>query len=96
MAAKKAIASAIAAFALTVGVATPALATIRSVGGGTWDYGTGGGRVWSNFYHGSRDHASSVQGETYMTSRCMPKGYTSYARANDRFWVVDRSYYRFC
>lgn len=33
-----------------------------SVSGGTWDYGSNIGAVWSRFYHPTRDHHSSCKG----------------------------------
>lgn len=39
-----------------------------SVSGGSWSYGVSNGRVYSNYYHGSKRHYSSVinyQGDYY-------------------------------
>ncbi|MEU3183818.1 lactococcin 972 family bacteriocin [Streptomyces sp. NPDC006923] len=65
---KRGIKLAIAAGALVVGTAAPALATVVGVGGGTWDYGADATWTWSDYYHGSKCHGSSVQGKNYYTS----------------------------
>lgn len=93
---RRKIAVAIAAGVGTVGIATPALATIAYPEGGIWDYGTGGGIVWSDYYHGSRCHGSSVQGQYYYRSPNTAAGRWSIADAPDRVFAVDHSYYRFC
>ncbi|MFF8695942.1 lactococcin 972 family bacteriocin [Streptomyces sp. NPDC015144] len=49
--------------ALVVAAATPALATVVSIGGGTWDYGAGTAIVWSDYYHGSKCHGSTSVGK---------------------------------
>ncbi|MGN6238950.1 MAG: lactococcin 972 family bacteriocin [Cellulosimicrobium cellulans] len=59
---KPVVAVALAVAAVAGGAGT-AYATISYVGGGTWDHGVGGGTVWSDYYHGSKCHGSSVQGE---------------------------------
>ena len=90
------VVSTLAAAVLAIGMAAPALATVTRVGGGTWDYGTGGGRVWSNYHHGSKCHGSSVRGASGLVrSPDTRAGYWSYASDRDTIWV-DRAYYRFC
>ncbi|MEM5632504.1 lactococcin 972 family bacteriocin [Bacillus toyonensis] len=71
--------------------ATAAFAATQNVGG-TWNYGTGGGSVWSNYYHGSKVHKSSVIGQYYYSSPWTNPGYTSYASAPDTAGV-DESYW---
>jgi Bacteriocin (Lactococcin_972) len=96
MAVKKSVASAIAALGLSVGVAAPALATLAYPAGGIWDYGTGGGRVWSDFNQGASWHGSSVAGKTNYSSPCTEPGTFSLASAEDRWYAVDHAYYWFC
>ncbi|GLZ39015.1 hypothetical protein Acsp05_26390 [Actinokineospora sp. NBRC 105648] len=60
MNAKKVVITGLAGLAMAAAGAGIAMADTAYVGGGTWDYGTGGGRVWSNYYHGSNCHSSSV------------------------------------
>ncbi|KQB84203.1 lactococcin 972 family bacteriocin [Corynebacterium oculi] len=82
--------------ALVAGGAAAALAVQVNVDGGTWNYGTGGGKVWSNYHHPTKRHGSSVQGKHYADSGCVNAGQWSYASAPDRSFRADHSYYRFC
>ncbi|BCL25262.1 lactococcin 972 family bacteriocin [Streptomyces aurantiacus] len=65
---KRSIKLSIAAGALVAGMATPALATTIGVGGGTWDYGVSSSTVRSNYFHQTRCHGSSVEGQYYDSS----------------------------
>ncbi|MEU5692420.1 lactococcin 972 family bacteriocin [Actinosynnema sp. NPDC020468] len=85
--------SALAAGALVLGIATPALATVVNVGGGTWDYGVDSARVWSNYYHGSKCHGSSVVGAYYDSSGDTRAGITARASAPAK-GSGNKSYYR--
>lgn len=78
--------------------ATPALATISYVGGGTWNWGTPGGNNWSHYYHASRWHGSSVTGDNGLVrSSCTRPGVWSYSNARDTaWWRVDHAYWRYC
>lgn len=90
------LASVLAVAVLAVGMAGPALATVKKIDGGTWDYGTGSGRVWSYYYHGSKCHGSSVTGASGLVrSPDTRAGSWSYASDRDTIWV-DHAYYRFC
>ncbi|GIH07737.1 hypothetical protein Rhe02_58040 [Rhizocola hellebori] len=100
MSPKKAIATGLAAAAMVLAAAVPALATVVNVGGGTWNYGVQnqGGTVWSNFQQPSRRHRSSVingYGE-YYNSGCKAAGVWSYAslradpnHTDHSYWSVD-------
>lgn len=74
-------------------------AATKNVSGGTWNYGSIPGKgsdpgtVYSNYYHGSKTHRSSVQGATYVNSGWISKGKWSYASAKRRMFVSDQSYY---
>lgn len=87
--------------ALLVGAAaTPALATTVSAGGGTWDYGVNnnGGSVWSNYWHTSAKHGSSVQngyGEIER-SACVGADRWSYASLPAHPDKTDESFWRKC
>lgn len=72
-----------------------AAATIIPASGGWWDYGENKYTVWSNYYHGSKDHASSVKGSIYVRSNCVGPAQTSLASAPST-WFRDSSYYQFC
>ncbi|ARU51789.1 lactococcin 972 family bacteriocin [Cellulosimicrobium cellulans] len=88
---KPVVAVALAVAAVAGGAGT-AYATISYVGGGTWDHGVGGGTVWSDYYHGSKCHGSSVQG-TYYEKRYASAGRWSMADAPSRAFVVDKAWY---
>ncbi|MGH3807524.1 MAG: lactococcin 972 family bacteriocin [Pseudonocardiaceae bacterium] len=96
MAVKRKLVTALAAGAMVLGFASPALATVAEVEGGTWDYGVGGGKVWSYYYHGSSCHKSSVQGQQYVSSGKTPAGVWARASVPDRWYTVDYSYYATC
>ncbi len=76
-----------------VALATPAMATVVYAGGGTWDYGVGGGKVWSYYLHNYNCHKSSVEGKIYVSSGNTPKGSWARASAEDRWYAADHSYY---
>ncbi|MFD7405177.1 lactococcin 972 family bacteriocin [Streptomyces sp. NPDC059866] len=67
--------------ALVVAGAAPAMATVVSAGGGTWDYGAGTAIVWSDYYHGTKCHGSTAVGE-YIDSDEAAKGSWSFAQAD--------------
>jgi len=96
MAVRRKLVTALVAGGMVLGLASPALATVVNVGGGTWDYGTGGGKVWSYYYHGSKCHKSSVQGQYYASSGNTRAGAWARASAPDRWYAVDHAYYDFC
>ncbi|WP_210367075.1 lactococcin 972 family bacteriocin [Bacillus sp. REN3] len=81
--------------AAILGTGTAALASTAYVDGGVakWDYGTGGGKVWSNLHHPYKTHKTSVQGAYYYDSGWIGAGKTSYASATDRWYAVDHSYW---
>ena len=78
---------------LAVGFAVPAFAGTQNVSGGIWNYGTGGGRVWSDYFHAKNCHSSSVQGQ-WFDSDSASRGQWSEAWAQDRRFSVDHSYYK--
>ncbi|QJW35926.1 lactococcin 972 family bacteriocin [Cellulosimicrobium protaetiae] len=91
--------------ALSVGIvaagATAAYATRVSAGGGTWDYGVTSLTAsynWSDYYHGSRSHGSSVTGDDGLDrSPCRSRGTWSYSSAWDSNpFRVDKAYWRYC
>jgi lactococcin 972 family bacteriocin len=87
----------VAAVALaSLGAASPAMAAVQYVGGGTWDYGTGGGRVWSDYHHGSRRHQTSVNNGQNHYSSCVGGGNWARASASSRWWTSDKSYWNWC
>jgi lactococcin 972 family bacteriocin len=83
--------AALAAGAIIMAAATPALAITVDTGGGTWSYDTGANTVWSNYKHPSVNHSSSVHGQYWGYSGCTSPGVWSLASAlegnnNDAFW----------
>lgn len=80
----------------SLGVASPALATVVNVGGGTWDYGTGNGIVWSDYYHSVNKHKTSVYNGSYHYSNCASGGTWSLVSASDRWYAVDSAYWNWC
>lgn len=89
---RKPVAAIALAGSVLVGGAAAAHATIEYVGGGTWDHGVNSSIVWSDYYHGSRCHGSSVQG-TYYEKDYASAGYWSIADAPSRPFVADRAWY---
>lgn len=89
---KKTVIAGLAIAATMTAGAGVAMAAREYVGGGIWDYGTGGGRVWSDYYHGANCHSSSVDGAYYETSGPVSAGRWAYADAPDTIWV-DSSYW---
>ncbi|OAH14880.1 lactococcin 972 family bacteriocin [Streptomyces jeddahensis] len=81
-----------AAGVLVVAGATPALATVVSVGGGTWDYGAGTAIVWSDYYHKDKCHGSTSVGE-WIDSDEAAKGSWSITQADVALYG-NESYYR--
>lgn len=81
---------------ISLGIAIPAFATVEYPAGGVWDYGTENGIVYSDYYHPTSWHKSSVKTSSVFSSPCTAKGYWSKASANDRWWAVDYSYWSFC
>ncbi len=84
--------------ALVLGGASAAMATIAyPPEGGTWDYGTSGSVIWSDYHHPSRSHGSSVEncdGNLTRSPTVLP-GQWSHAQRNDGCtFAVDYAYYR--
>ncbi|MDK2802672.1 MAG: hypothetical protein KFW09_04770 [Oscillospiraceae bacterium] len=93
---KKILSTAMAIAMISI-MAIPVLAaTTNTPSGGRWDYGvnnSSGGTVWSNYYHPTKTHKSSVQGSYFYSSPWQVKGTTTYASAPSRKFAVDHSYY---
>ncbi|MGN9809587.1 lactococcin 972 family bacteriocin [Micromonospora sp. BQ11] len=95
---RKTFAAVVIGASAVTAMAAPAMADRQYVGGGTWDYGfTGlGSIVYSNYYHPSTDHGSSVQvaGITYR-SACVGPGTWSHVQK----WSAvsgNRAFWRYC
>lgn len=78
---KRSLKAATIAGALIVAAATPAMAVVEYVGGGTWDHGAGTAIVWSDYYHSSKCHTSTAVGE-YTDKAQAGAGYWSFAQAD--------------
>ncbi|WP_125773391.1 lactococcin 972 family bacteriocin [Antribacter gilvus] len=91
---RRTLASTAVAATLIAGGTTVAVAAVTYVGGGTWERGSST-TVWSNYFHGTRCHGSSVQG-TYYDSDSRPAGQWTLASAPTRWWAVDNAYWGYC
>ncbi|WP_420830320.1 lactococcin 972 family bacteriocin [Corynebacterium uropygiale] len=73
------------------------VASAEAVAGGEWDHGNSGGRVWSNFFHPTAAHGSSVQGHQYVDSGCVAPNVWARAQSHSKYLPgADGAYYRFC
>ncbi|MDO4718697.1 MAG: lactococcin 972 family bacteriocin [Propionibacteriaceae bacterium] len=98
---KKALASLSLAICLSATSAATASAVIVSAGGGTWNYGIANwlpSMNWSNYYHPSKKHGSSVTGDAGLVrSACVGKRSWAYASAWDKNpFRIDHAYWRYC
>lgn len=67
--------------------------TTQHAGGGVWTHGFSNGQVFSNYYHKSKYHASSVYGTQYISSGKTKKGVT--AKASDtKAWYGNKAFYK--
>lgn len=92
-------------FALTLAsallVGTAASISAENVGGGVWDYGTkisgvNKKTVYSNYFHPTKTHKSSVTiGTHYASSGWVSKCVTSYASATGGWMDTTHAYYDF-
>ena len=92
---RRSIGTGLGALAIVAGAAVPALATVTYPGGGTWSYGTNSTEVYSNYYHPSNNHRSSVingYGE-YLSSGCKSPGVWAYASERADPNRVDNAYW---
>lgn len=72
--------------------------TVSPEGGGTWTYGTNGkdNTAFSNFYHKTRKHGSSVKNGAGNTKRSADKAGGETAKASIRkTYAGNTAYYRF-
>ncbi|MDO5066682.1 MAG: lactococcin 972 family bacteriocin [Propionibacteriaceae bacterium] len=93
---KKAV---VVAVVIVMTSAGAAFAVTRHVAGGTWDYGTNIalGVAWSNFWHPSKNHASSVRiGANVYSSPCVGARQNAYAERWRPPFTSAGYYYRFC
>ncbi|MFE7116210.1 lactococcin 972 family bacteriocin [Streptomyces sp. NPDC057654] len=92
---KKSLKIAVAAGVLIVAGAAPALATVKEVGGGTWDYGAGTSQVWSNYYHPTKCHGSTSVGKT-IQSDTAPKDEWSFTQVEAALYGNETYYKTTC
>lgn len=90
---KRAAIATLVAAGIAGGAAGVASAATVNIGGGTWTYGVGA-NVYSNYYHGSVCHGSSVQGRYYASSGNTRAGVWARASAPSRPNVADQAYWR--
>ncbi|MBB4071312.1 lactococcin 972 family bacteriocin [Canibacter oris] len=67
--------------------------------GGTWDYGVDSSTIWSNYYHSTRSHGSSVRNchGSLTRSPNVGPGHWSHATRYDGctgWFKTDQAYYR--
>lgn len=88
----------VASAVMVVATAAPALAVTKEVGGGTWDYGATDRTVWSNYYHSSKNHGSSVLNGYNETERsaCVGRNKWSYADLPAHPDETDEAFWRHC
>jgi lactococcin 972 family bacteriocin len=94
MNARRKIVPGVAAAALTVGSALPALAATEYPGGGIWNYGVNE-IVYSYYQHRTSIHGSSVVNGwgTRVSSGCKSPGVTARAEAPARTGYADYAYW---
>lgn len=95
---KKKIKSIIVALGLVLGTGTAAFAERQWASGGEWHYGKRPvGVAFSDYYHGSRCHGSSItrHGEIQARSAATTAGKWSYASKQGAPWTSYRYHYRF-
>lgn len=95
IAVRKKILTAALATGISAAVAVPAMAVTVGVGGGLWDYGTGSGVTWSNYHHNTVPHRSSVRGAQFVSSVCVPPGWTSFASTRASLWG-NKAFWNYC
>lgn len=94
---KQFITGAAVAMLLLTGAAATASAATQYVGGGIWEYGVGGGKVHSDYYHDSLRHGSSVNGKSGLVqSPCTAQGTWSRASDDSKTWGGNTAYWRHC
>lgn len=65
--------------------------------GGSWQYGDNGFRAYSNYWHASKTHGSSVSaGNKTSTSICTARNKWSYAQVNMPGTSAPAYHYRLC
>lgn len=89
---KKYLVSSCATMLCALAAIAPVSAAVVSVSGGTWNYGVDDKQVWSNYYHASKVHKSSVIGYTTHSSAWTSPKYWSYSSASKSAFT-NKSYY---
>ncbi len=95
---RKTFAAAVMGASAVLAVAAPAMADRQYVGGGAWDYGFAGlgSIVYSNYYHPSTNHGSSVViNDIVYRSNCEAPGVWSHVQQ----WSAvsgNKVYWRHC
>ncbi|AWE42965.1 lactococcin 972 family bacteriocin [Actinobaculum sp. 313] len=94
----KRIKSVVLAVGLVLGTGSAALAERQYASGGEWVYGKRGvGVAFSDYYHGSRCHGSSItrEGKIQARSAATTAGKWSRASKQGAPWTTYRYHYRF-
>ncbi|OHW62380.1 bacteriocin [Andreesenia angusta] len=91
---KRLIKGTIMSLALTLGIGTAAFAAIAYVEGGVWDYGTTSTKVYSDYYHQSKEHTASVSaGGKIVRSGNVSKGQWAKASMSKSWYQTGYAYY---
>ncbi|SDW06852.1 bacteriocin, lactococcin 972 family [Marininema mesophilum] len=91
---KKSVATLVLCGALFTVGATAAFAKMAYPGGGTWNYGENSSYVYSNYYHKTKTHKSSVKGPGYyVTSGWKSKDVWTFALHKQKKGYADRTYW---
>ncbi len=95
---KRKAASLVLAGAISIGSAAVAMAaTAYPAQGGRWDYGLSGTTYFSNYWHPSANHGSSVIVNGVLNrSACSAPNVTSTASRFAWPWYSRSAYYRIC
>jgi lactococcin 972 family bacteriocin len=95
---RKTFAAVVLGASAVTAVAAPAMADREFVGGGTWDHGFAGlgTIVYSNYYHPSTNHGSSVQvNGVVLRSACEGPNVWSHVQAYSAV-SGNKVYWRYC
>lgn len=92
---RRRVSGVVAAVVMALAGTSAAGAMMVSIDGGTWDYGTGGGTVWSHYFHNGVSHGSTAVGQYESFSGCVNKNTWSRATAPSKLFG-NKSYYKHC
>ncbi|MCS4488705.1 lactococcin 972 family bacteriocin [Streptococcus sciuri] len=94
---RKILSQAVLATVASTTLVTTVSAAVAYPSGGVWTYGSDNGGAFSNYYHGSRYHTSTVvsRRDSHSDKGEASAGKTSYARIKTSFGEQVAFYYNF-